>query len=169
MRTKFNVPIANQTLTRKAILLVEDDSDDADRAVRALRRRNILNEVVVARDGEAALACLFGNSRDGIRDPDLLPAVVLLELKLPKISGLEVLQRIRKNPVTRLLPVVVLTSCNEEQDLMEANHSGADGFLRKPIDFDKFADVVDHLGMAWVLSGEVMRPREEPVYLGLVN
>ncbi len=165
MRTKINVPIEDQTLTRKAILLVEDDHDDAELALHALRKGNILNEVVVAHDGEEALARLFGNGADGSRDLDLMPAVVLLDLKLPKISGLDVLRQIRRDPWTQHLPVVVLTNSNEEQDSMAAHNSGASSFLRKPIDFEKFAEAVDHLGMSWVLSGEHLSPKEEPAAL----
>src|SRR4051812_37175016 len=123
MTTKINVPIEDRQLTRKTILLVEDNRDDEELTMRALRRSNIMNEVVVARDGEQAIECLFGNHMDP--EADSLPAVVLLDLKLPKVGGLEVLRRIRGNPRTRRLPVVVLTSSKEERDLDEVYDLGA--------------------------------------------
>jgi len=117
MTVKINVPIEDRTLTHKTILLVEDNRDDEELTMRALRRSNIMNEVVVARDGQEALDYLFGQGNHVARDVDFLPAVVLLDLKLPKIGGVDVLRAIRTNRRTRRLPVVVLTSSKEDSDL----------------------------------------------------
>lgn len=156
MAIKINVPIEDRTLTRKKILLVEDNRDDEELTLRALRKSNIMNEVVVARDGEEAIDYLFGqgNFLSG-SEPDFLPAVVLLDLKLPKVGGMEVLREIRSHPRTRRLPVVVLTSSKEERDLAEVYDLGANSYLYKPIDFEKFVEAVGHIGMYWVLFNEL--------------
>src|SRR5215510_5292801 len=120
MTSKINVPIEDRTLTRKTILLVEDNRDDEELTLRALRKSNIMNEVIVARDGEEALNYLFGGGKFLQRESELLPAVVLLDVKLPRVGGTEVLREIRSDPRTKRLPVVVLTSSKEERDLMEA-------------------------------------------------
>jgi len=153
MTAKINVPIEDRTLTRKAILLVEDDFADEELTLRALRQSNIMNEVVVARNGEEALNYLFAFSRSFDRD-DLLPALVLLDLKLPMIDGMEVLQQIRMHPHTKDLPVVVLTGSNAEQDMQQAQRLGVRSYIHKPIDFEKFTEAVSGLGMHWVLSNE---------------
>jgi CheY-like chemotaxis protein len=153
MTAKINVPIEDRNLTRKAILLVEDDSTDEELTLRALRQSNIMNEVVVARNGEEALNYLFAFSRSVDRD-DLLPALVLLDLKLPMIDGMEVLRQIRMHPHTKDLPVVVLTGSNAEQDMQQAQRLAVRSYIHKPIDFEKFAEAVSGLGMHWVLSGE---------------
>ncbi|HHY84414.1 MAG TPA: response regulator [Verrucomicrobia bacterium] len=155
MTAKINVPIDDQTLTRKKILLVEDNRDDEELTLRALRRSNIMNEVVVARDGEEALEYLFGTSRFSMSEHDTLPAVVLLDLKLPRVPGTEVLRQIRAHPRTRRLPVVVLTSSKQERDLAEVYDLGANSYIHKPVDFDKFAEAIGHLGMYWVLFNEL--------------
>jgi CheY-like chemotaxis protein len=153
MTTKINVPIDNRTLTRKTILLIEDNRDDEDLTLRALRRSNIMNEVIVARDGEEALELLFGQ-RFVDHEMDSLPAVVLLDLKLPRINGIEVLRRIRNDPRTRRLPVVVLTSSRHERDRDEVYDLGANSYICKPVDFEKFTEAIGHLGMYWVLLNE---------------
>lgn len=132
----------------KTILLVEDNPDDEALTLRALKKNNIMNEVIVARDGAAALDCLFGQ-------PHALPAVVLLDLKLPKVDGLEVLKAIRQNPATQLLPVVILTSSREEQDLVNGYRLGANSYIRKPVDFVKFIEAVGQLGLYWLVLNEV--------------
>lgn len=154
MSAKINVPIDDRTLTRKTILLVEDDRDDEELTLRALRRSNIMNEVIVAHDGEEAVELLFGPGKFLDREVDLLPAVVLLDLKLPKVSGIEVLRRIRGDSRTRRLPVVVLTSSREEQDRDEVYDLGANSYICKPVDFEKFTQAIGHLGMYWVLLNE---------------
>ena len=156
MTAKINVPIEDRTLTRKTILLVEDNRDDEELTLRALRKSNIMNEVVVARDGEEAIEYLFGNSNFSARDDfEFLPAVVLLDLKLPKVNGLEILRMIRTAPRTRRLPVVVLTSSKEERDLRDVYDLGANSYIYKPVDFEKFTEAIGHLGMYWVLFNEL--------------
>jgi two-component system response regulator len=130
----------------KLILLVEDNPDDVALTLRALRKNNIVNEVVVARDGVEALDLLHGGGL-GQRVPEL----VLLDLKLPKLDGIEVLRRIRANPDTRLLPVVVLTSSTEERDLVASYDSGANSCIHKPVDFENFVDAVRQLGLYWLV------------------
>lgn len=139
----------------KIILMVEDTADDADLALRALKKNNILNEVVLARDGAEALDYLFGFGAFAGRDVQDTPQVVLLDLNLPKVSGLEVLRRIRADDRTKLIPVVVLTSSKEEQDLVKSYTLGANSYVRKPVDFVQFSDAVRQLGMYWLLLNEV--------------
>jgi two-component system response regulator len=152
---KINVPIDDRTLTRKTILLVEDDHYDEELTLRALRRSNIRNEVIVANDGAEALEILFGEGKFLDREMDSLPAVVLLDLKLPKVSGIEVLRRIRSDPRTRRLPVVVLTNSRLERDREEVYDLGANSYICKPVDFEKFSQAIGHLGMYWVLLNEM--------------
>ncbi len=154
MTAKITVPIDDRTLTRKTILLVEDDRDDEELTLRALRRSNIRNEVIVAHDGAEALEILFGEGNMD-REMDSLPAVVLLDLKLPKVNGIEVLRKIRTDPRTRRLPVVVLSSSRLERDRDEVYDLGANSFITKPVDFEKFCEAVGHLGMYWVLLNEL--------------
>jgi CheY-like chemotaxis protein len=141
-------------MNNKVILLVEDNPDDVKLTLRALSKRNILNEVVVAHDGAEALEYLFCTGTYADRNDRLLPAVVLLDLKLPKIEGLEVLRRIRANDRTKLLPVVILTSSIEERDLIEGYSNGANSFVRKPVDFNQFADAIQHMGLYWLVVNE---------------
>jgi two-component system, response regulator len=162
MTAKINVPIEDHTLTRKKILLVEDNPDDEELTLRALRKSNIMNEVVVAHDGQEAIDFLFGTGEYRDEDTEFLPAVVLLDLKLPKISGKDVLRKIRSHPSTRLLPVVVLTSSKEEEDLADVYALGANSYIYKPVDFDKFIEAVGHLGMYWVLFNELPPQKEAP-------
>ena len=149
-------------MTRKIILLVEDDRDDEELTLRALRRSNIRNEVVVARDGQEALDVLFGGARFLDGETDQLPAVVLLDLKLPKVNGIEVLRKIRSDARTRRLPVVVLSSSRLERDRDEVYDLGANSFITKPVDFEKFCEAVGHLGMYWVLLNELPPVHEMP-------
>lgn len=136
------------------ILLVEDNADDEELTLRALKKNRITNNVVVARDGAEALDYLLATGSHAGRDPMDLPQVVLLDLKLPKIDGLEVLRRLRSNERTKLLPVVILTSSNEEQDRLKGYGLGANSYVRKPVDFGKFTEAVGQLGLYWLLLNE---------------
>jgi len=138
----------------RPILLVEDNPDDVDLTLRAFRRQRIPNEVVVARDGVEALDYLFAQGPHASRDPRDLPAIVLLDLKLPRIDGLEVLQRLRAHSLTRLQRVVVLTSSRQDQDILQSYDLGAHSYIRKPVDFDKFVEAVGQLGLYWLLLNE---------------
>jgi len=138
----------------KTILLVEDNPDDEALTLRALAKNNILNHVVVARDGVEALDYLFGTGAYAGRDPAVLPQVALLDLKLPRVDGLEVLRRIRADERTRLLPVVILTSSREEQDVIQGYTLGANSYIRKPVDFEQFTEAVRHLGLYWLVLNE---------------
>lgn len=130
----------------RSILLVEDNPDDEKLVIRSLRRSKIANEIKVARNGEEALDILFSDAP--------LPTLVLLDIKLPKIDGLEVLRRIRASDRTRLLPVVVLTSSSEERDIVDSYYLGANSYVRKPVEFDQFAEAVTQVGMYWLLVNE---------------
>jgi two-component system response regulator len=132
---------------------VEDNPDDEELTRRALERNNIRNEVVVARDGAEALDLLFATGSHAGQNP-VVPTVVLLDLKLPKLDGLEVLRRIRADETTRLIPVVILTSSKQEQDLIEGYSSGANSYVRKPVDFAKFVEAVRQLGLYWLVVNE---------------
>jgi two-component system response regulator len=145
---------------RSIILLVEDNPDDLDLTLRAFRKANISNEVVVARDGVEALDYLFGTGAHAGKRPEL-PQVVLLDLKLPRVDGLEVLQRIRSDPRTRFLPVVVLTSSREEQDLVRSYELGVSSYVRKPVDFMQFMDAARQLGLYWLVLN-LSPSREKP-------
>ncbi len=136
-------------MDEKVVLLVEDNPDDVELTVRAFKKSNIGNRVIVMQDGAEALDWLFGASPDGAPRP--LPEVVLLDLKLPKVDGLEVLRRIREDARTRLLPVVVLTSSNEERDMVESYRLGANSYVRKPVEFSEFLDASRQLGLYWLV------------------
>jgi two-component system, response regulator len=137
------------------ILLVEDNSDDEELTLRAFKKNKIHNEVVIARDGAEALDYLFGTGAYAGRDLALMPQLILLDLKLPKIDGLQVLQRLRADPRTRLLPVVILTSSKEQQDLIEGYSLGANSYVRKPVDFTEFIEAVRQLGLYWLILNEL--------------
>ncbi len=139
------------TMERKTILLVEDNPDDEALTLRALKRNNILNEVIVAHDGAEALDYLFARGLHSDRDRGKLPEVVLLDLKLPKVDGLEVLRRIRDDENTRRLAVVILTSSNEERDIIAGYDLGANSYIRKPVDFNQFMEAVRQLGVYWLV------------------
>lgn len=141
-------------MASSSILLVEDNPDDEALTLRAFRKNNVTNEVVVARDGAEALDYLFGTGTYANRDITLLPQVVILDLKLPKIDGLEVLRRLRADAHTKLLPVVILTSSNEERDRLEGYGLGANSYVRKPVDFAEFVNAVRQLGLYWLLLNE---------------
>ena len=142
-------------MSEGVILLVEDNPDDVDLTMRALKKNNIKNEIVVAHDGVEALDYLFGTGIYTERDTSITPVVILLDLKLPKIDGLEVLKRIRSENRTKMIPVVILTSSKEEKDLIESYSSHANSYIQKPVDFNHFMDTVRHLGLYWLILNEV--------------
>lgn len=143
-------------MKKKIVLLVEDNQDDELLTLRAFRKNNIANDVVVARDGVEALDYLLGTGEHS-NNPPPLPEFVLLDLNLPRVSGLEVLKRLREEPRTKFLPIVVLTSSNEEQDLVNSYEHGANSYIRKPVDFDKFIDAVRQLGMFWLVLNQTVK------------
>ncbi len=141
-------------MSPQPILLVEDNPDDVSLTLRAFRKNHILNEVIVARDGVEALDYLFGAGVHAGRDTAIEPGLILLDLKLPKMDGLEVLRRLRADARTRLVRVVVLTSSKEEQDVASCYELGATSYIRKPVDFEEFVKVAGHLGLYWLLLNE---------------
>jgi CheY-like chemotaxis protein len=146
-------------MEKKIIVLVEDNPNDEALTLRALKKNNIANEIVVTRDGAEAIDFLFGQGAYIGRDRDQVISVVLLDLKLPKVDGLEVLKKLRENRKTRLLPVVVLTSSKEEQDMIRSYSLGANSYIRKPVDFTQFIEAVRQLGLYWLVLNETP-PRE---------
>jgi two-component system, response regulator len=158
------------TATEAAILVVEDDPDDAEMTLRALRRRKLANPIVHLTDGAAALEYLLGDPAPvpGVSsevagaapaEPRALPMVVLLDLKLPKVGGLDLLRRLRADDRTRLLPVVILTSSDEDQDLLRSYQFGANSYVRKPVEFDRFMDAVGELGLYWAVINRIAPER----------
>jgi len=141
-------------MSKRVILLVEDNPDDEVLTLRALKKNKILNEVVVARDGAEALDYLFATGKYAARVADETPQLILLDIRLPKLDGLEVLERIRADERTRLLPVVLLTSSREEQDLINGYALGANSYIRKPVDFVQFTEAIRLLGMYWLVLNE---------------
>jgi two-component system, response regulator len=141
-------------MAEKTILLVEDNPDDEELTTRALRQAKIANEIVVARDGSEAIEFLFGQGRHAGRDLSQMPAVILLDLKLPKLSGLEVLQRLRADERTKLIPTVILTSSSEDEDMVKSYQWGANSYVRKPVEFGAFVNAVSQLGMYWMLLNQ---------------
>jgi|SRR5712692_5755942 len=141
-------------MKNEIILLVEDNPDDEALTVRALKKSNVANEVVVARDGLEALDYLFGEGTYAHRDTAVMPQVILLDLKLPKLDGLGVLRRIRADDRTKLLPVVILTSSNEETDRISGYGLGANSYVRKPVDFNQFIEAARQLGLYWLVLNE---------------
>lgn len=138
-------------MANKYILLVEDNTDDELLTRRALKKNNILNDIVVARDGAQAIDFLFNGGADKIGH---LPEIVLLDLNLPKINGLEVLEKIRKEEKTRILPVIVLTTSNEDRDRIESYKLGANSYIRKPVDFEQFSESILQLGVYWLVLNQ---------------
>ncbi|MGE5462177.1 MAG: response regulator [Syntrophothermus sp.] len=141
-------------MTHKMILLVEDNADDEALTLRALNKNKIANQINVVRDGAEALDFLFGTGVHANRDPNEKPQVILLDLKLPKVDGLEVLRRLRSDPRTQMLPVVVLTSSKEEQDMIKAYSLGVNSYVRKPVDFNQFVEAIGQLGLYWLVLNE---------------
>jgi len=141
-------------MENRVIFLVEDNPDDEALTLRALKKNNIGNQVVVARDGAEALDFLLGRRSHGGGDLNVIPQVILLDLKLPKVDGLEVLRQLRANERTKYLPVVILTSSNEEQDLLKGYGLGANSYVRKPVDFNQFSEAVRQLGLYWLVLNE---------------
>ena len=138
----------------RTILLVEDDPDDVELTLRAFGKNNISNDVVIARDGVEALDYLFGTGAYAERDTQIMPVFVLLDLKLPRIDGHEVLRQIREDERTKLLPVIILTSSNEEKDVLNGYLLGANSYIRKPVDFRQFSEAVRQLGLYWLILNE---------------
>lgn len=141
-------------MNSRLILLVEDNPSDVDLTKRALEKRHISNALLVAEDGKEALDYLFAEGVHAGRNVTDLPTLVLLDLKLPRVDGLEVLRRVRADPRTKRLPVVILTSSNEEQDLAASYDLGANSYIRKPVDFAKFAEAIEYLGLYWLVLNE---------------
>lgn len=146
-------------MEKRVVLLVEDNQDDEILTLRAFQKNNIASRIMVARDGVEALDYLLGTGEYAGKTPPL-PEFVLLDLKLPRVSGLEVLQRVREETRTKALPVVVLTSSTEECDLVSSYHFGANSYIRKPVDFDKFVDAIRQLGMYWLTLNEKVPPQK---------
>ncbi|HBX70104.1 MAG TPA: two-component system response regulator [Chloroflexi bacterium] len=140
---------------KKVILLVEDNPDDELLTLRAMSKHNIANDIVVAHDGAEALEYIFGSETQPDRQRVERPQVILLDLNLPKVGGLTVLEKIRKNPQTALYPVVILTSSKEEMDLVESYRLGANSYIRKPVDFNQFSEAIRQLGLYWLVLNEV--------------
>jgi two-component system response regulator len=141
-------------MKEKAILLVEDNPDDVALTIRAFRKSNIMNDIVQAHDGSEALDYLFGRGQYAGRDLDVMPTLILLDLKMPKVDGLEVLKQLRANERTRLLPVVILTTSKEDQDIIDGYALGANSYVRKPVDFNQFVEAVRQLGLYWFVLNE---------------
>lgn len=142
-------------MAAKLILLVEDNADDEKLTVRALRRHDIADEIVVVRDGVEAIDFLFGKGAYADRDTSIRPQVMLLDIKLPRLDGIEVLKLIRSNDKTKLLPVVVLSSSKEERDLIDSYQFGANSYVRKPVDFEQFMETARQLGRYWMGLNEI--------------
>jgi len=141
-------------MNTKVILLAEDNPDDVQLTLRALRKSKIVNEVIVVRDGVETLDYLFGTGNYAGRDTKILPQVLLLDLKMPRMDGLEVLKRIRNDERTKVLPVVVLTTSSEDKDRVESYKLGANSYIRKPVDFNQFVNAVQQLGLYWLVLNE---------------
>ncbi|MGB4869444.1 MAG: response regulator [Candidatus Promineifilaceae bacterium] len=147
-------------MNEKIILLVEDNPDDEELTLLALKESNILNEVVVARDGVEALDYLFTSGQYADRTSPRMPQLILLDLKLPKLDGLDVLKRLRADPRTQLIPVVILTSSSEEEDMIASYRLGANSYVRKPVEFHHFANAVKQLGLYWLILNEIPPHRQ---------
>jgi two-component system response regulator len=145
----------------KVILLVEDNPSDIELTQRAFAKSHIANKLVVAEDGQEALDYLFGTGKHTGRDVSNIPALVLLDLKLPRLDGLEVLRQIRLDPRTSRLAVVILTTSKEEQDVAQSYDLGANSYIRKPVDFSQFTQAVEHLGLYWLVLNEPAQPKKK--------
>ncbi len=141
-------------MENKTILLVEDNLDDVDLTLHALKKNKIKNEVKVVNDGAEALDYLFGTGNYAGRDLSVMPTIILLDLNLPKVDGIEVLKKIRESPITQYLPIVILTSSKEEQDVINGYKFGVNSYVRKPVDFVQFSEAVNNLGLYWLLLNE---------------
>ena len=139
----------------KKILLVEDNPDDIELTLRAFRKNNIMNEIIIKRDGAEALDFFFGKEGVAVNNCNDLPILTMLDLKLPKIDGLDVLKKIRSDKRTKLIPVVILTSSNEQSDLLSGYELGCNSYIRKPVDFNQFTETVKQLGFYWLLINEI--------------
>ncbi|MEN3334597.1 MAG: hypothetical protein V7641_3962 [Blastocatellia bacterium] len=146
-------------MENKVILLVEDNPRDEALTLRALKKSNIVNEIVVARDGVEALDYLFGTGNYAGRDMSEMPQMILLDLKLPKVDGLEVLRKIRADERTRRLPVVIFTSSSEEEDLIKSYNLGANSYVRKPVAFEQFLEATRQLGLYWLVLNQAAPPK----------
>jgi two-component system, response regulator len=151
-RTSDKYKMGSERVREKYIMLVDDNEDDVDLTLMALQKNNIVNEIVVAKGGEEALAYLLHQTR--IKEPPKLPAVILLDINMPGVDGLQVLKQIRADEYTKRIPVVILTSSGEHRDLLEGYNLGANSYIRKPVDFNKFADAVRQLGLYWLAVNE---------------
>ncbi|HVE56047.1 MAG TPA: response regulator [Pyrinomonadaceae bacterium] len=143
-------------MKKKIILLVEDNPDDELLMLRALTKNNIANDVIVTRDGVEALDYLFSTGKYGERDPNIIPELILLDLKLPKLDGLEVLKRIRADERTKLVPVVILTTSGEQKDIINSYDLGANSYVQKPVDFTEFVEATRQLGLYWLVINKTM-------------
>ena len=148
-------------MRKRIILLVEDNLDDVALTQRAFKKGNVFNELIVAPDGAEALDYLFGTGKYAGQRDERIPELILLDLKLPKIDGLEVLRRLRADEGTRLLPVVVLTSSKEEQDIVDSYKFGANSYIRKPVDFNQFVEAAKNLGLYWLVLNEPAPRKKE--------
>lgn len=141
-------------MNSRPILLAEDNPDDQQLALRAFKKSNLSNEIIIAKDGVEAIEYLFGTGPYAGAEPPPLPAVALLDIKMPRMDGLEVLAAIRENERTRFLPVVILTSSKEEQDIVKGYSLGVNSYVRKPVDFNEFLKAVQHMGLYWLILNE---------------
>jgi CheY-like chemotaxis protein len=140
------------------VLLIEDNPSDVELTIRALRKSNFMNTVHVVTDGEEALEYMFGTGKYEGRDIQNRPKLILLDIKLPKVDGLEVLEKMKSHELTKVIPVVILTSSKEERDVIESYKLGVNSYIVKPVDFDKFVEAVSHVGFYWMLLNEIPKP-----------
>ena len=146
--------MVNLESQKKTILLVEDNPDDVELTLLGLKKNNVANDIVVAQDGAEALDYLFCTGKYAERDASVMPVLILLDLKLPKVDGLEVLKRLRSDDRTKLIPVVILTTSDEETDLVQCYNNGANSYIRKPVDFIRFSEAIQQLKVYWLLLNE---------------